>query len=204
MAKKSDKSKSKLNEMQELFCREYLKDFNGSEAAKRAGYSAKTARTIASQLLTKLDIQQRIAEQANAHIAKVEDGVDKIIQELYLIALSDIGDFVDWDNSSTVVQEEQYDPETGEPIEEKRKPWGIRLRTKKEMGSKTRAISEISEAESMFDIKRKVKMWDKLKAIELLGKYHGIFKETIDHKSSDGSMQPIVQFYIPDNNRDKK
>ena len=36
---------------------EYLVDFNGSAAAVRAGYSPKTARSIACELLTKPDIR---------------------------------------------------------------------------------------------------------------------------------------------------
>jgi phage terminase small subunit len=51
-----------LNVQQEAFCLEYIVDLNGSKAAIRAGYSEKTARQIASQLLTKLNIQDRIAE----------------------------------------------------------------------------------------------------------------------------------------------
>lgn len=39
-----------------MFCLEYLKDFNGAEAARRAGYSKKTARNIANENLTKPDI----------------------------------------------------------------------------------------------------------------------------------------------------
>jgi len=49
-----------LNPKQEAFCLEYLKDFNGTQSAIRAGYSQKTAGTQAEQLLKKLDIAQRI------------------------------------------------------------------------------------------------------------------------------------------------
>lgn len=52
----------KLNEKQEAFCREYIIDLNATQAAIRAGYSAKTARAIGCKLLTNADIQSRIAE----------------------------------------------------------------------------------------------------------------------------------------------
>ena len=45
---------------QEQFCYEYIKDNNATKAAIRAGYSKKTARTQASRLLTKENIQERI------------------------------------------------------------------------------------------------------------------------------------------------
>ncbi len=47
------------NDQHELFCQEYLIDLNGTKAAKRAKYSEKTARIQASQLLSKLNIQQK-------------------------------------------------------------------------------------------------------------------------------------------------
>lgn len=51
-----------LTEKQEMFCREYLINLNATQAAIRAGYSENTARKIGSENLTKLDVQNRIAE----------------------------------------------------------------------------------------------------------------------------------------------
>jgi phage terminase small subunit len=45
-----------------MFCREYLIDLNATQAAIRAGYSAKTANRTASENLSKPDSQSRIAE----------------------------------------------------------------------------------------------------------------------------------------------
>lgn len=53
---------AKLTDKQELFCREYLIDLNATQAAIRAGYSEKTARNIAGNLLSKINIQVRISE----------------------------------------------------------------------------------------------------------------------------------------------
>lgn len=50
----------KLTQQQELFCREYVIDYNGTQAARRAGYSEKTARSQASRLLTNDNILSRI------------------------------------------------------------------------------------------------------------------------------------------------
>lgn len=49
-----------LNPKQLRFVKEYLVDRNGAQAAIRAGYSKHTARTIANQLLTKLDIRAAV------------------------------------------------------------------------------------------------------------------------------------------------
>lgn len=48
---------------QRIFCDEYLTLQNATQAAIRAGYSPKTARSIASNLLTKVDIQNYIKER---------------------------------------------------------------------------------------------------------------------------------------------
>ena len=57
---------AKLNDKQTLFCKEYLVDLNSAQAAIRAGYSAKTARTIGSKLLTNVDIASYIQELMTA------------------------------------------------------------------------------------------------------------------------------------------
>ena len=48
---------------QEAFAIEYLKDKNATQAAIRAGYSAKTAASIAYELLEKPDIREFIGQK---------------------------------------------------------------------------------------------------------------------------------------------
>lgn len=51
-----------LTDKQLRFCQEYVIDLNGTQAAIRAGYSAKTAGQIAEQNLKKLEIQTKVKE----------------------------------------------------------------------------------------------------------------------------------------------
>lgn len=51
----------KLNDKQKLFCDEYLVDLNATQAAIRAGYSKKSARQIASDMLSNPYISEYIA-----------------------------------------------------------------------------------------------------------------------------------------------
>jgi phage terminase small subunit len=51
-----------LNDKQTTFVREYLMDFNATQAAIRAGYSRKTAGSQAHDLLKKPEIQACLAE----------------------------------------------------------------------------------------------------------------------------------------------
>lgn len=54
--------KKKLRDRQERFCREYIIDYNATQAAIRAGYSKKTAGSIGSENLTKPEILSRVRE----------------------------------------------------------------------------------------------------------------------------------------------
>lgn len=66
-----------MNNKQKAFIEEYLKDLNATQAAIRAGYSKKTARSQGQRLLTKVDIQKEIKklqeEISNENIATVKD-----------------------------------------------------------------------------------------------------------------------------------
>ena len=66
-----------LTAKQKRFCDEYLIDLNATQAAIRAGYSAKTAKQIGQQNLTKVDlknyIQERMATKAQELIADSDE-----------------------------------------------------------------------------------------------------------------------------------
>ena len=73
-----------LEEQQQLFVLEYMKDLNGTSAAIRANYSEKTARQQASRLLSNVNIQNAIAElkaQRNERLNIDADYVIKTIVE---------------------------------------------------------------------------------------------------------------------------
>lgn len=49
-----------MTDKQQFFVQEYLKDFNATQAAIRAGYSKKTAGAIGAENLTKPEIQEAL------------------------------------------------------------------------------------------------------------------------------------------------
>lgn len=69
----------KLTAKQLTFCEEYTKDLNATQAAIRAGYSEKSANKIASQLWSKLDIQQKIAELMQERSQRVKIDADWVL-----------------------------------------------------------------------------------------------------------------------------
>ena len=76
------------NSRHDRFCREYLKDLNGTRAAIAAGYGKKNARKIASRLLTNVDIQARVAKLTKKHADKLDLSAEKVLSELSRMGFS--------------------------------------------------------------------------------------------------------------------
>jgi len=70
-----------MNDKQRTFCKEYMKDLNGTQAAIRAGYSEKTAKQIANQLLSKLDLKEYIAELKKERAEACEVDAEWVLRE---------------------------------------------------------------------------------------------------------------------------
>ena len=71
-----------LNDKQAAFVREYMADFNATQAAIRAGYSAKTAGQIGHELLKKPEVQQRLREFQQKAAEKTETEAEWIRRRL--------------------------------------------------------------------------------------------------------------------------
>jgi phage terminase small subunit len=87
------KRKRGLTPKQRKFCSEYVVDLNATQAAIRAGYSAKTARSQASDLLTKPDIQEGIREAQKALASTLSITPEKVLKEWGNIAFANMQDF---------------------------------------------------------------------------------------------------------------
>ena len=74
-----------LNEKQKQFCNEFIIDFNGTQAAIRAGYSKKTAYSMASENLRKPEVQaylKELIENRNKRTGITQDEVVRDIIEV--------------------------------------------------------------------------------------------------------------------------
>ncbi len=70
------------NEQWEIFCHEYVVDFNGTQAAIKAGYTPKSARVQANRLLTNDNIQRRIKELTQKKVERIEYTQDDVMRDL--------------------------------------------------------------------------------------------------------------------------
>ena len=65
---------------QKKFCEYYLQSGNATDAARKAGYSEKTANKIASENLTKPDIAQYIAKRMGDQDKKLIADTDEVLR----------------------------------------------------------------------------------------------------------------------------
>lgn len=71
-----------LNDSQERFCQEYLKDLNGTQAAIRAGYSAHTSNEQAARLLAKVSVKARVQELMAQRQVRTQLTADKVLKDI--------------------------------------------------------------------------------------------------------------------------
>lgn len=97
MSKKSTIKKDPWTNKQRVFVEEYLVDFNGTRAAKVAGYSVPQVES--SKLLQKPHIAKYIEDSIEAKRAALELSREDILLQLYYLATRKAGDFVDEDGA---------------------------------------------------------------------------------------------------------
>ena len=139
-------SVAKLTEKQKRFVAEYMADLNATAAARRAGYKDPN---IGRQLITKNNVSAEIAKRREQLQSKLEITQETVLQELAAIAFANGTDFV------TVT--------------------GVGLLCVKPTNEVAReklpAIAGIKYNQMGIEIK----LHDKVRALELLGKHLGIF-----------------------------
>lgn len=146
-----------LNEKQKKFCEEYLIDLNATQAAIRAGYSSKTATEQASRLLTNVKVKKEIDKSMAERSRRTGINQDRVIQELARIAFVNPNNVIDVKNGSVKENASEDDLACIQSIKIKK-----------------------SDTEKGLSEEKEVKLNDKMKALELLGKHLGIFKENIN------------------------
>ena len=162
---------SKLTAKQRRFVQEYLIDFNATRAAIQAGYSEKTARFIGAENLTKPNIQAEIQRLGQKTAQKLEITRESIMQELAAVGFARTSDFVRVETEPATKL--GIHPITGEVINV---PGSycqtVRITNTDDLPEdKAAALASIKQTANGID----VKLHDKVRALELLGKAAGMF-----------------------------
>lgn len=149
---------------QKRFCREYVIDFNGTQAAIRAGYSEHSAFVIASQLLRLLKVQKAVAELTAKQAAKQEITAERVLAELARLAFHDPRKFFNADGSLKDIT--ALDDETAMAVA------GMDVYEEFEGRGKDRA--SVGQT-------KKLKLADKGQNLERLGRYLKLFTDNVNH-----------------------
>lgn len=155
-------------EKHELFCLEYIKDQNAARAARDAGYSENGASVMGVRLLAKANIKARIKQLLEEQRTRVLLSGDEILLGIKALASSDI--------------RRLFDTKTGcfLPMDE----WPDDMAV---------CVASI-EIEELFrgrgenrvwvGYTKKLKLWDKPKSQENLGRNKGLFKDVVESKNT--------------------
>lgn len=155
----------KLTPKQIKFIDEYLIDLNATQAAIRAGYSKKTAQRIGSENLSKPLLQEEIQKRRNKLQTKCEITQERVLRELAAIAFASGADF------AKVVTGGTFDTVKMIP-------------TDKIPPEKLAAIAGMKMTANGVE----VKLHDKVRALEMLGKYLGLFDGSGGQEKSDNNL----------------
>jgi phage terminase small subunit len=103
-----------LEPKQLRFCQEYVIDFNGTQAAIRAGYSKRTANEQSARMLAKVSIQVKVKELTQKAADKLEITQEKVLSEYAKIAFFDLRTI--YDDKNALKQIHQLDDTAGAAI----------------------------------------------------------------------------------------
>jgi phage terminase small subunit len=153
----------KINAKQQKFCEEYVVDYNGTQAAIRAGYAPRSAEVKASKLLRIDKVRSYIDQLKLKQQERTDITADRVLNEIAKLAFYNSQDFTDQQGRLKSIQD---------------MPRGL-----------TSAITSIKQktfGEGGEILETEYKVADKLKAAELLGKHLKLFSDRIVHEAGEG------------------
>jgi len=151
-----------LTAKQARFVAEYLVDLNATQAAIRAGYSAKTAQEQGSRLLSHVMVAEAVKAGKAKQLEQADLTAIRVLEEYRRLGFSDVGDIFD---------------EQGRLKPIKQLPPAVRAAIASVKATKKNLTAGDGVTEDVVE----VKLWDKLKALNDLAKHFGLLEEQVQH-----------------------
>ena len=145
-----------LNPRQQRFSEEYLVDLNAKQAAIRAGYSPRTAEVQGSRLLSNANVQRATAAGMAARSKRTEVAADRALLEIARLGFSDLRRLFHEDGR--LKHPREWDDDTAASVA-------------------SIEISTRNLGDGVVEYIRKIKLWDKGKALEQLSRHLGLGRE---------------------------
>lgn len=161
----------------EIFALEYLKDLNAAAAGRRAGYSPGTLHSNATRMLRHPIVQAVLKREVERRRELLQAEADFVVRELLALASVDIAAAFD-EKTGSLLPIHQIPPEVRKALA------GVEVF--EEFAGKGEARQHVGNT-------TKVKWWDRIRALELLGKYHGLFAEKVDLTVTTNAATRILE-----------
>lgn len=191
MTDKEGKPLNKLTIRKRMFILNYLKTYNATQAAKEAGYSAKTARSQGQRLLTNVDIQKAIAAAERRIESKISISKERILKELALIGFSDIREYVTVDANGCI-----------KAVSIENLPLGASCAIKKVKEKRVIKSIQRPKDKSLEDIILEItfefELHNKITALLNMGKELGMFRERHNVGLDIKTVESILSALPPD------
>ena len=158
---------------QQLFILEYRKDLNATQAARRAGYSKKTAGQIGERLLKNVEILKAIAQATERQMDRAELSAARVLEEMRRLGFSNVKKLFDEQGNLKPIHE--LSDEDAACIA------GIEV-----------VMKNATAGDGKVDRVLKVKVWDKRATLEMLGKHFALLTERVIH---EGGQELIAALY---------
>jgi phage terminase small subunit len=169
-----------LNAKHQRFVDEYLVDLNATQAAIRAGYSAKTAGSQGFDLLKKPEVEAALAEAQAERSERTKIDADWVLTRLASEATADLADILD-------------DAGSIRPVAEWPLIWRQGLVSGIDVTENT--VEGVKMGETV-----KLRLSDRIKRIELIGKHVDVraFSERHEHTGAGGGpIQTVTTAMTP-------
>ena len=172
-----DNSMARRHSRHETFAREYVKDLNGTRAAIAAGYAKKSAHVTASELLSNPKVKEMVARLTKKHADKLDLSAEKVLSELSSMGFSNMLDYIKTtEEGSAYVDLSNLTREQAAAIPEI-------------------TVDEYVEGKGKHarKVKRtRLKLVDKIRSLELLGKHLKLFTERIEVSGTAGLAEALA------------
>lgn len=166
-----------MNPKRLRFVQEYLIDLNATQAAIRAGYSARSAEVTGSRLLGDAKVAAEIAKRNQKRIEKLDLSAERVLGELMRLAFFDPRKF--WNEDGSLKKITELDDDTARALQ------GFEVEKLYEHFGKGQATESGTVS--------KIKMADKGLNLERLGRHLKLFTDKVEVSGLDGLAERLAR-----------
>lgn len=174
-----------LTDRQRLFCIYYVKSFNATQAAIKAGYSPSGAHVEGSRLLRNPNVAAEIKRLKNEMTSELFISAIDVLNKYIKIAFADITDFVSFGQKDEPLFDQKgkplIDPDTGEQMTFSRN--FVSFKSNNEVDGTI--IGEVKQGKDGVSIK----LHDKTKALDKLAQYFDLFPDEFKRKIEEEKLK---------------